>query len=60
MLRNGVADMMIRVHDTGTYGAAPSAIFRPFAGRPWRPSKYGGTGSAWPSPMAVADGRDIV
>ena len=65
MLRNGVADMMIRVHDTGI-GMEPafiSRIFRPFEQETVENSrKYGGTGLG----MAITDqlvklmGGDIV
>ena len=65
MLRNGVADMMIRVHDTGI-GMEPafiSRIFRPFEQETVETSrKYGGTGLG----MAITDqlvklmGGDIV
>lgn len=65
MLRNGVADMMIRVHDTGI-GMEPafiSRIFRPFKQETVETSrKYGGTGLG----MAITDqlvklmGGDIV
>ena len=65
MLRNGVADMMIRVHDTGI-GMEPafiSRIFRPFEQEIVETSrKYGGTGLG----MAITDqlvklmGGDIV
>ena len=54
MLRNGVADMMIRVHDTGI-GMEPafiSRIFRPFEQETVETSrKYGGTGLG----MAITD-----
>lgn len=54
MLRNGVADMMIRVHDTGI-GMQPafiSRIFRPFEQETVGTSrKYGGTGLG----MAITD-----
>ncbi len=54
MLRNGVADMMIRVHDTGI-GMEPafiSRIFRPFEQETVGTSrKYGGTGLG----MAITD-----
>lgn len=54
MLRNGVADMMIRVHDTGI-GMEPafiSRIFRPFEQETVETSrKYGGTGLS----MAITD-----
>lgn len=65
MLRNGVADIMIRVHDTGI-GMEPafiSRIFRPFEQETVETSrKYGGTGLG----MAITDqlvklmGGDIV
>ena len=57
MLRNGVADMMIRVHDTGI-GMEPafiSRIFRPFEQEIVETSrKYGGTG------LGMAITRNIV
>ena len=57
MLRNGVADMMIRVHDTGI-GMEPafiSRIFRPFKQETVETSrKYGGTG------LGMAITRNIV
>ena len=65
MLRNGVADMMIRVHDTGI-GMEPafiSRIFRPFKQETVETSrKYGGTGlgMAITNQLVKLMGGDIV